>query len=311
MIAYADSPDYAAKILGGNLNWSSSPTGFADPGLAELSAHFFQNRSIHSTEFNINDQWRYLFMLEKAKQSQYDVVVDLCKQNVELPEGVLCLAGSGEKHHGHHNRSWTALPGNIHLTAHFAPNLKMADAGIGFTILSAVSVIDAVDKIPGLEGLAAIKWVNDVFFHDAKVSGFLTHTLSMDGVATSAVIGIGLNVETTPTITPDRYISHATALKELVPDPEACNQQIVFKHLTESLAQNYRRLKAGGLPQMLDQYRERSMIIGREVEILPDPAAGSGGEIIRGKVVDIGSGLELILEGRATPITKGRLALKI
>lgn len=309
MIIHTDSTAYAAQILGRELDWQSPPPKFTDPGLNILIERLYQERITFSTTIENHDSWRYLFMVEKAALSQYDVVVDLCKQNVELPNGLLCLAGSGEKFHGLRNRNWAALPGNIHLTAHLTPNLKMAESGIGFTILAALSVVDTIDKIPGLKDQAKIKWVNDIFLGDAKVSGFLTHTTSMEGLVTAAAIGIGLNVESTPSLTPDRYITRATSLCESVPESGKCSQRIVFEHLTDSLRKNYERLSSGQLPYLLDRYKERSMIIGREVKIVSDPPDGSGGEVIRGKVVEIGQNLELYLEGRDVPITRGRLVL--
>jgi BirA family biotin operon repressor/biotin-[acetyl-CoA-carboxylase] ligase len=248
-------------------------------------------------------------MVEKAPVSQYDVVVDLCQQNIDLPDRILCLAGSGEKFHGNRRRSWAALPGNIHLTAHLKPDLLMSAHGIGFTIMSALAVVEAIDRLPGLSGRAMIKWVNDIFIDDAKVSGFLTHTLSLEGRITSAIIGIGLNVEIAPEIVPDRFIGRAAALKNFAPDTAECNQRIVFEYLTGTLQKNYSLLAEGQLPSLLDRYRERSLIIGRSVEIIPDSVHAVDDEVMRGRVTAIGPHLEIYLEGREAPVTRGRLIL--
>jgi len=309
MIICYDNLDFVALIFNRTPDLKSSSAAFDKPGLAKLAGRLYRQRPTYSTSVTSDSLWKYLFMVEKAPVSQYDVVVELCQQNIELPHGLLCLAGSGEKFHGLRDRTWAALPGNIHLTAHLVPNLKMAQSGIGFTIISALSVVDAIDQIPGLEGRAMIKWVNDIFLDGAKVSGFLTHTLSLDGLITSAVIGIGLNVEATPSITPDRFVSRAISLKEIISDPGVCNQQIVFEYLTEALERNYRSLASGQLSQLLDRYRQRSLIIGREVEIVPDPPHGIADGVIRGRVAAIGENLELYLEGRPAPVTRGRLVL--
>ena len=308
MMVVTDSLDFAGQLIGAHLAWSSPPENIADPGLVPLTDRLYGDRKTHMAEAPGDSLWCRLMIVEKAPVSQYDVVVDLCQNNVELPHGLLCLAGSGDKFHGLRNRGWAALPGNLHLTVHLRPNLRMAETGIGFTILSAVSVVDAIDRIPGLENRSGIKWVNDIFIDDAKVSGFLTHATSIDGVVTSAVIGIGLNVETTPAIEPDRFISKAVSLGDLVTNHSLCNQKIVFEHLINALEDNYRRLAGGELPCLLEKYRSRSMILGREVEIVPDSPHQIGEPPIRGMVVEIGQNLELFLEGYKTPITRGRLA---
>ena len=309
MIICYDNPDYAALILGEAPERRFSTSAFGNPSLVELAASIFGQKPVYSSSVVSNNIWQYLFMVETAAVSQYDVVVELCQRNIQLPHGLLCLAGSGEKFHGLRRRSWAALPGNIHLTAHLVPNLRMAESGIGFTIIAALSVVDAIDKIEGLKGRAMIKWVNDIFIDGAKVSGFLTHTLSLDGLISSAVIGIGLNVEATPPITPDRFISRAISLWEIVSDPSICDQRLVFEYLTEALERNYQSLASGRLPYLLDRYRERSIIIGREVEIVPDSPGVSPENIVRGQVTAIGDNLELYLKNREKPITRGRLVL--
>ncbi len=308
MIVVTDSLDYAHKILGDDINWGAPAPDINSSNLSQLVQKLYPGREAHSTEIECEGIWRYLLIVEKAPVSQYDIVIDLCQQNVELPHGTLCLAGSGEKFHGLRNRGWAALPGNLHLTVHLRPDLMMAQTGIGFTILSAVSVVDAIDRIPGLNGRAMIKWVNDIFIDDGKLSGFLTHTTSIDGMVTSAVIGIGLNVEATPEIEPDKFISKAVSLNDLVENGSICSQKTAFEYLIDTLDENYRKLSGGEMPFLLEKYRNRSLILGREVEIVPDSPHNSDEEAIRGRVVEIGQNLELFLEGHKFPITHGRLA---
>ena len=41
------------------------------------------------------------------------------------------------------------------------------------------AVVDALDAVPGLEGRARIKWVNDILIGDAKVAGILAYTQTL------------------------------------------------------------------------------------------------------------------------------------
>jgi len=309
MILFTDSLDYAGRMVLESIHWRPVTAGAFEPGLESLTERLYRGQRLYEASIEIESVWKYLFMVEKAPVSQYDVVVDLCQQNLDLPDRILCLAGSGEKFHGNRRRNWAALPGNIHLTAHLKPDLLMSALGIGFTIISALAVVEAIDRIPGLAGRAMIKWVNDIIIDDAKVSGFLTHTLSLEGRITSAIIGIGLNVESAPAITPDRFIGRAASLKEFTPDSAECDQRIVFEYLTEALQNNYSLLAEGQLSSLLDRYRERSLITGRLVEIIPDSVHGANDKLIRGRVLSIGPHLEIYLEGREAPVTRGRLVL--
>jgi len=228
--------------------------------------------------------------------------------NIGLPDGLLCLAGSGEKHHGLRGRQWAALPGNIHLTAHMTPHQKTSVLGIGLTLISALAVTYTIDSLPGLQGRAMIKWVNDICIDDAKVAGFLTHSMCQQDIVTNAVVGIGLNVETTPILPADKFVYRVTSLQEHLHKPDLCNQQIVFVALADNLLRQYHRLITGELPAMLDEYRNRSLIIGKSVEILPDSPHDTH-ETIVGTVESIGDNLELHLRGCDRPVTRGRLVL--
>jgi biotin-(acetyl-CoA carboxylase) ligase len=308
MLAYTDSVSYARKILSTDTQWSSSAPEFHDRGLDNLASQIYASDKITYGASIPDEFWRYLFAAEHMSVSQFDVVVDLCRQNIELPDGLLCSAGAGDLLHGQRDRPWVALPGNIHLTAHFAPHRSAAEVGMGFSLLAAVSMIETIDRIAGMRGRAGIKWVNDIVIDEAKVAGFITHTTSVDGVVTSAVVGIGLNVEATPRITPDRFFHRAASLCDFLDTNSKCGQRTVFALLLERLAGNYDLLRAGRLSQLVDSYRGRSIVIGREVEILPDSPHRPDDLPIRGVVTAIGDNLELYLDGREAPVTRGRLA---
>ncbi len=308
MIAYTDSVSYARQILMEDIRWEPATRKFDDRGLAALASKIFPSEKMVNAASVPGEFWRYLLAAERTHESQFDAVVDLCRQDIALPDGLLCSAGSGDLLHGQHDRPWVALPGNIHLTAHFAPDRKAADIGVGFSLLAAVSMIETIDRIDGLRGRAGIKWVNDIVIDDAKVAGYITHTSSVDGIVTSAVVGIGLNVEATPSITPDRFFHRAACLRDFSEGGGGCGQRAVFARLLETLSGNYEHLRAGHVSRLLESYRARSIVIGREVEIVPDSPHRPDDLPIRGVVTAIGDNLELYLDGRDAPVTRGRLS---
>lgn len=304
-----DTPSGAAAIVGPYPPFTRSAVGENPSGLAAPIARLFGEAPLYVADSD-DSTWSHLFIVGEAAASQYDAVVDLRQQGAELPHGILCLALSGTRFHGQRGRNWASPPGNLYLTACFTPGQPIINFGTGFCILAAVSLIDAIDAVPSLSGKAGIKWVNDIFIDDAKVAGYLTYTQNMSGMVTAAVIGIGLNVETTPAVPPDPFVPAVTSIAEMCPAGETCRQADLFVSLTDALAGNYRLLKAGHYAGLLDTYRERSIIMGRQVDIVSDPAAGSSERIASGRVVDIGENLEIYLEGNSTPVTRGRLILK-
>ncbi|MCP4568884.1 MAG: biotin--[acetyl-CoA-carboxylase] ligase [FCB group bacterium] len=310
MIVYTDSIEYAAKILPGEIDWQASDKTTLSPNLQLLAGNIFHDRARYQAEIKTAGIWQYLFIIEEAPSSHYDLMIKFGEENVDLPHGILCLAGSSGKLHGQRARPWVGLPGNIHLTVYFTPQQKIDQFGIGFTILSAVSVIETIDAIDGLSGRAGIKWVNDIFIDQAKVSGFLTNAQCLGDTITAAILGIGLNVEAAPEIAPDGFVPKAAALQDFLINPASGSPATVFDTLIGRLEANYELLVSGQYSQLLERYKDRSIIIGREVEIISDPLSGPSERLASGRVTAIGENLELYLEGKKKPITRGRLVLK-
>ncbi len=227
-----------------------------------------------------------------------------------IPDKTFCLAGSGAKFHGLHGREWSSPPGNIYLAVCLRPNRAIEHYAPGFTILTAVSVIETIDTLTGMKGRAGSKWVNDIVIDGVKVCGVLAHTQTEGEIVSAAVLGIGLNVETTPEIPATPSVPKAGSLRELTQNPEAVSQAKVLPVLIKRLTENYRNLLDSRYTDLLNIYRKRSIVTGREVEIYPDSPEDEDGDIISGKVTEIGENLELFLDGHKEPITKGRLVLK-
>jgi biotin-(acetyl-CoA carboxylase) ligase len=221
----------------------------------------------------------------------------------------VCLAGSGKGFHGQWNRSWAALPGNIHLSIHLSPGRGLNDIGTGLSILPAVSLVEAIDSIGGLEIRPGIRWVNDILLGGSKVAGFLVHTHSAGGLVTGAVTGIGLNVGTVPPVAPTMFVPSVTALSGSVADPRSCVPSIILHRVLDAFSRNYQDLIAGRGAGLLDSYRRRSLVLGRRVRVFPDGPGAGREPLAEGTVLSIGERLELHIAGVRRAVTRGRLVM--
>ena len=309
MVIYSDSRDYLARITPALSEPEIVERNRLDPGLSELAASMFDAPVLFAATVAKRARFKALFAEEEASSSHYDLLIDLSRRGIELPDGTLCLAGSGLRFHGQRGRPWKTLPGNIHLSVYLTPQQRIEDLGMGFSILAAVSIIETIDRIHGLEGRAGIKWVNDILIDGSKVAGFLAFTQSQEGSVQAAILGIGLNVESAPDIPGDDYVPRASSLREFLPETASCGMGDVLTILVERLEDNLSLLIRGGYSELLARYRERSLVLGRQVIIRSDPVGGIPVERCRGRVLEIGENLELSIEGREEPITSGRLVL--
>ncbi|MGB6340831.1 MAG: biotin--[acetyl-CoA-carboxylase] ligase [Candidatus Aminicenantaceae bacterium] len=309
MIIYTDDRDYAEQILPGLGPWTPHDTSAVDPNLHHLKKKLFQTGTVHTSASDKHGRWPLALVVKHASSSHFDHLVGLSQKDIKLPDGTLCLAGSGSKFHGQRQRPWSALEGNIHLAVYLSPHRIIKNFHSGFPILAALSLIDALDAFKSLKDRAKIKWVNDILIDGAKVAGFLVHTQSVEDTVLTAILGIGLNVEKAPKIKPDPFVPKVGSLRNFVQEESALNLEKVLFQLLHSLDKNYDLLLKGQYSMLLKSYRERSLVIGHQVKIVSDTPSKKSREIISGTVIAIGENLELILKGHHKPVTSGRLIL--
>jgi len=310
MIIITDCKDYTEFVFAITPKWSKISGIFNPPIIKEITGKIFQTDNLFSTEIKTDSLWKYAFIVNYSPSSQFRSLIELSQDQPDLPSGILCLARSGSNFTGYRNRSWISLPGNIHLSAYLKPNQNVEHFHIGFTILSAISVIEALDKIAGLKNKASIKWVNDIFIEDGKIAGVLTQTQTLGKKVTDLFIGIGINVEKVPVLQDDFFTKKATSIEKHVKKSEQNSFSSVLINLLLSFSSNYKFLLEGNYNQLLDAYIKRSRVIGKKIVVYSDPVYGEPKNINEGKVISIGKNLELYLENQKTPIVRGRIVLE-
>ncbi len=309
MKVFTDSVLFAESLISPLEEWKSADISGLDTSLSTLRETLFSEQTVYQNVANADDNWTHAFLVSEAPSSQFDVLVEFTQANPEMPGGIICLAGTGHGFHGQRKRPWIALEGNIHLTAQLSPKRKIEHFGVGFPILAAVSVVEAIDSIEGLEGKAGIKWVNDILCDEAKVAGFLVYTASMEETVSSVVLGVGLNVEKAPALPPVPHVPKVASILDFTEEQKGLNQKEILSILLDRLSENYKLLLDGQWAQLLNVYRKRSLVVGRSVRILTDPEDGKQEELGSGRVFEIGENLELWLDGVEEPVKKGRLIL--
>ncbi|MDT3741265.1 MAG: biotin--[acetyl-CoA-carboxylase] ligase [Candidatus Kapabacteria bacterium] len=277
---------------------------YGAPLTSKFENEFFNVKQVLSYHCD-NKFWKYGFVTEYSEKSQFDILTNLSSGISKLPDKIFCLAGYGKKFHGFRNRHWVSELGNIHLSCYFKPYFQSSETGLGFTMLAAVSVIETLDLIEGLEGKSQIKWVNDIIVNDAKICGVIAQTQIQGKHVTDAVIGIGLNVGVVPDIYTTSFVPQATSIN--ANSKKTQDIKTITNILLEKIALNYDILAHKGYKPILEKYRQRSMITGKHVKVWSDPVDEEPVLIHEGRVESIGDYLELYLENQKMPVTSGRI----
>ena len=162
---------------------------------------------------------------------------------------------------GTRGRSFESPDGaGLYMSILFYPDVPASSAAL-ITTYAATAVCRAVLKIsPRGKVEPKIKWVNDVYLGEKKLSGILTEGKPRtDGILSYAIVGIGINVKSNAL--PESLADIATSLEDngIITDTDRLSLA-----LTEEFFENLDTL---GSAEAMAEYRERSMLRGRTVRV--------------------------------------------
>jgi biotin-[acetyl-CoA-carboxylase] ligase BirA-like protein len=310
MILITDNPKFADRYFSTKPAWQSVFLSSLSDDIMPVAERLLKNETVYTARFSSRLLWQYMFFVEFAFESQFDVLTEHCRNNIPIPRNTLCIAGSGRGFHGLRDRQWVSEQGNIHISAYFQPSLEIKNFVSAFHVLPAVSVVQAIDKLNNFSQTASVKWINDILMGSSKVGGVLAYSQTRGNIVTDVVLGIGLNVEKKPIVEATPFVPEAGCLADYAIIPRDCTRNVVFEELLNSIDINYKKVTQGGFNELLEFYSNRSAIIGRDVKIMTDNPESPATEITSGVVESIGENLELYLKGANDPIWNGRLIIE-
>lgn len=147
----------------------------------------------------------------------------------------------------------------IYMSVIIRPKLSV-EQSLLITSCAAVAVADAVEKVAGID--CKIKWVNDIYVGSKKLCGILTEA-SVDveqGGLEYAIVGIGLNVQNMTF--PEDIADIATSVRLETDKP--VSRSALTAEILNCLEE---RLETIRDKSFLEEYRKRSNIIGRRIEV--------------------------------------------
>ena len=192
------------------------------------------------------------------------------------PAGLALVAGRQSAGRGRMGRSFYS-PGDtgVYLSLLLRPTLPAAEA-TRITACAAVAVAETIEALTGRR--AQIKWVNDVLLDGKKVCGILTEA-SLDcesGLMNHVIVGIGVNALAPAGGFPEELRDIAGAVF-----PERTLPELRCQLAAGILDRLWAFCKA--LPERdrcFEAYRARSLVLGREVELLSPGREPEGARVL-------------------------------
>ena len=168
------------------------------------------------------------------------------------------------------------------------------------TVISAVCVCESIDEITGKK--AYIKWVNDVYLGSKKVCGILTEGSFIDSKLSYAVVGIGVNIAKPEGGFPPQIIDIAGAIL----DKYSFEARDKLTYLILKRLDYY--LNHFNHNEILSKYREKSIIIGKDVTVY------GNGEAFVAKATAINDDFSLTvtdIKGNKITLKSGEVSIKL
>lgn len=176
------------------------------------------------------------------------------------PEGTVILADSQTCGRGRMGRSFfSPLNTGLYLSLLLRPRDLSPEESLQITTAAAAALCLAIEEVTGRQ--PKIKWVNDLYLKDRKISGILTEaSFSMEsGMLDFAVLGVGLNLYPPLEGFPEELKEIAGALLEK-PQPGLKNR------LTAAFLNRFGDLYTGrNFAEASRIYRSRSYLTGKAV----------------------------------------------
>lgn len=190
----------------------------------------------------------------------------------DAPDGTVIVAHTQTNGRGRCNRTWESTPGkSIAVSIILRPQRKKPREAYQFTMMTAVAVIEAVDRIPGIS--ASIKWPNDILIHDTKVAGILTELNGEMDMIRHLIIGVGINVNQDSADFPDS-LPHAGSLKQAA--GRSIDRLSLLQTFLARLDHRYTHLLNGGFDDIFAIWKQRCYSIGKRVSFDSGSIAGYG-----------------------------------
>ena len=201
--------------------------------------------------------------------STNDLATQLLRHE-DPPEGLVITTDFQQDGRGQLQHAWISDPGkNILMSIIFYPTFLPVSKAFYLNKCFSLAIVETISLVTGLH--AQVKWPNDIYVDDQKISGILIQNALQKDTINSSIVGIGLNINQT------KFPSKLTKASSLsILCSRVFDREEVLKTLCTCLSSSYERLMNN--PAALDlEYEQRLYRKGSwslYLDILQQPFSG-------------------------------------
>ena len=169
------------------------------------------------------------------------------------------------------------------------------------TAFTAVAVARAIERVCGLH--ADIKWVNDICYKGKKLGGILTEGALSEDMHTASYVIIGIGINVLRAELPEELADIASSIEEMT--GVRADRGLLIAEIAAELE---RGIGDFASPEVVEEYRRRSCLVGREVSV--HKLSGS----YEARVIGIGDDMSLKLllpDGSTENLITGEVSVRV
>lgn len=232
--------------------------------------------------------------------STNSVAKDFAKNNAE--SGTIIISKVQNRGRGRNNHSWTSPIGGLWMSIILKPDIP-TDKLQYLTLITGISLSKTINEKFNLD--SKIKWPNDVYINDKKISGILTEGHITKQSIDYLILGIGVNINNTKSDLNKDLQKKASSLK----DELGYNIDIIdfLNKFLLNLENYYQILTNHEFSRILTDWRKLTNTLGKIVEVKQTNTT------FIGEAYDIGEDGSLIIKeenGKFRTIIAGDCSIK-
>jgi len=273
--------------------------------------------SLEAIEKELQTSWVGRNLGENGKDGKNEVwqsvgstnnrVQELASQGA--PAGVFVAARQQTAGRGRLGRVWVSPPdAGVYMSVLFRPGDTPSQDLAPITLAFGVAASRAVEHVVGVR--LGLKWVNDLVLDGKKIGGILAEMpaipASDNGSQSKALIlGCGLNVRLDPAEIPSELVDKMGWLEQSARSP--VNPNLLAAQLLFELERSYDLLQAGKVSAILDEWRDRTVTLGKDVVVT------SGTTSLQGRAIDIDKSGALLVQldnGEISTVHAGEVTVR-
>lgn len=199
---------------------------------------------------------KYLKTVDSTNTLAKKIIIE----NAEFPDVV--IANTQTDGRGRLGRNFYS-PENkgIYCSFILEPFIKIENS-ILVTVAASVAVSKAIEKVTGRN--TQIKWINDIYIDNRKVSGILTEAVTNfeTGMIDKIVLGVGINFKMEENLFPDEISGRATAI--YTDSTQGITRNQLIAQLILEIDECIGNIED---EKIMDYYVEKSIVIGKKINI--------------------------------------------